>query len=99
VDNCRPLQIPFEWGFSQYLGDISFGVYAMHNTINWVLYIPIVQPWCLQHFGDGYWSGAPGELFTSLVIIWAADYFTRIDEWVVWTGKWLESKTFITWDE
>ncbi|KAK5268275.1 hypothetical protein LTR99_003209 [Exophiala xenobiotica] len=99
VDNCRPLQIPFEWGFSQYLGDISFGVYAMHNTINWVLYIPIVQPWCLQHFGDGYWSGAPGELFTSLVIIWAADYFTRIDEWVVWTGKWLESKTFIKWDE
>ncbi|KAK6376001.1 hypothetical protein LTS17_007251 [Exophiala oligosperma] len=100
LDNCRMLQIPFEWGFSQYLGDISFGVYAMHNTINWALYMPIVDPWQKRHFGtQSYWSGALGELFTALVIIWAADYFTRIDELVVKAGRWLESKTFIKWDD
>ena len=33
IDNCRMLQIPFEWSFSQYLGDVSFGIYALHVTI------------------------------------------------------------------
>ncbi|EXJ81691.1 hypothetical protein A1O1_07756 [Capronia coronata CBS 617.96] len=98
LDNCRMLQIPFELSFSQYLGDLSFGIYAMHNTILWVLYMPIVQPWCYRHFGDGYWSGLPGMLFTAIVVLWAADYFTRIDSWVVWFAKWLEDKTFIKWE-
>ncbi|KAL2421786.1 hypothetical protein ABEF95_006785 [Exophiala dermatitidis] len=99
LDNCRMLQIPFELGFSQYLGDLSFGIYAMHNTINWALYQAIVQPWCYQHFGDGYWSGLPGILFTTVVVLWAADYFTRIDNKVVWFGKWMEERTFIKWEE
>jgi len=100
LDNCRMLQIPFEWGFSQYLGQLSFGIYAMHNPVNWVLYMRIVQPWCMRHFGNTSWfAGVPGMLFTAIVMIWAADYFTRVDDWVVWTGKWLESKTFITWEQ
>lgn len=99
LDSCRMLQIPFEWGFSQYLGDISFGIYAMHNTVNWCLYIPIVEPWRAAHLGDGYFSGLPGILFTTLVVLWTADYFTRIDDWVVWFGKWLETRTFIKWAE
>lgn len=100
LDNCRMLQIPFEWGFSQYLGRLSFGLYAMHNTINWVVYMRIVQPWGYAHFGDeSYWAGAPGMLFTAIVMLWSADYFTRVDDWVVWAGKWLETKTFIDWKQ
>jgi peptidoglycan/LPS O-acetylase OafA/YrhL len=96
VDSCRVLQLPFEWGFSQYLGDLSFGLYAMHNTINWALYEKFVEPWSIRSFGqDSYWSGALGIIFTTLVMLWAADYFTRIDDRVVWAGKWLESRTFI----
>jgi len=94
LDRCRMLQIPLETGFSQYLGDLSFGVYAMHNTVNWVLYRPYVEPWRAVHLGDGFFSGAPGMLFTTLVILWVADYFTRIDNAIVRFGKWLEAMTF-----
>ncbi|KAH0843215.1 hypothetical protein AYO21_03507 [Fonsecaea monophora] len=95
LDNCRMLQIPFELSFSQYLGDISFGIYVMHDIVNWCFYEPIVEPWRAAHLGDGYWSGLPGMLVTTTVVLWAADYFSRIDAWVVWFGKWLESKAFI----
>lgn len=95
LDRCRMLQIPLESGFSQYLGDLSFGVYAMHNTVNWCLYMPYVEPWRAVHLGDSFFSGLPGMVFTTLVILWVADYFTRIDNYVVWLGKWMESKTFV----
>lgn len=95
LDQCRMLQIPLESGFSQYLGDLSFGVYAMHNTVNWCLYMPYVEPWRAAHLGDGFFSGLPGMVFTTLVILWVADYFTRIDDGVVWLGKWLETRTFV----
>jgi peptidoglycan/LPS O-acetylase OafA/YrhL len=98
IDNCRMLQKPFEWGFSQYLGDLSFGVYAMHNPLYWALYTPIVEPWRAAHLGEGYWAGMPGVLFQTLVVLAAADYFSRIDNRVVRVGKWLETKTFIDWD-
>lgn len=98
LDNCRMLQIPFEWNFSQYLGDISFGVYAMHNTINWALYMSRIEPWRAHHLGNGYWSGLPGIILNTIVILWAADYFTRADDWMVWFGKWLETKLFVKWE-
>jgi len=97
LDNCRMLQTPFEWGFSQYLGDLSFGIYAMHNPILWSLYLPIVEPWRAVHLGDGYWSGLPGIVFTTLVLLWVADYFTRIDTVVIRVGRWMEAVAFIEW--
>lgn len=97
IDHCRMLQIPFEWGFSQYLGDLSFGIYAMHNDVLWALYTPIVEPWRAAHLGDGYWSGLPGIIFTTMVLLWLADYFTRLDTLVVRAGKWLETMTFTEW--
>ncbi|KIV88687.1 hypothetical protein PV10_08346 [Exophiala mesophila] len=98
IDNCRMLQIPLELGFSQYLGDLSFGIYAMHNTILWTLYFQVVEPWRAANLGDGYWSGLPGILFTTLVLLWCADYFTRLDNKVVAAGKWLESFFFVDWN-
>lgn len=53
----------------------------------------------MEHFGEGYWSGLPGILVTSVVVLWCADWFGRIDDRVVWFGKWLETKAFIKWDE
>ncbi|EXJ71597.1 uncharacterized protein A1O5_05405 [Cladophialophora psammophila CBS 110553] len=97
LDNCRMLQIPFELGFSQYLGDLSFGIYVMHDIVNWCFYEPIVEPWRAAHLGDGYWSGLPGILITTTVVLWTADYFSRIDIWVVRFGRWLESKAFVKW--
>ncbi|ETI22174.1 hypothetical protein G647_06247 [Cladophialophora carrionii CBS 160.54] len=99
LDNCRMLQIPFEWSFSQYLGDISFGVYVMHDIVNWTFYEQVVEPFRVAHFGEGYWSGLPGMLVTTFVVLWCADWFSRIDDRVVWFGKWLESKAFIQWEE
>jgi peptidoglycan/LPS O-acetylase OafA/YrhL len=93
------LQIPFEWRISQYLGDLSFGIYAMHAMLMWVFYDPHVEPFRVYHFGEGYWSGLPGMVAMVLVVLWCADWFSRIDAWVVWFGKWLETKAFIRWED
>ena len=98
IDNCRMLQLPFEWPFSQYLGDLSFGIYALHYIVMWVFYWPYVEPFREAHFGEGYWSGLPGMIVTTVVVLWCADWFSRVDYWVVWFGKWLETKAFIKED-
>lgn len=92
------LQKPLKWNISLYLGELSFGIYAMHNTLLWTLYSQVVEPWRAAHLGDGYWSGLPGIAFTTLVLLWCADYFTRIDNKVVLAGKWLESFFFVDWN-
>lgn len=97
LESYRPLQIPFEWSFSQYLGKLSFGIYAMHRLVAGCLYYPIIVPWSRTHFGKSYWALIPGQLFTAFVVLWIADYFTRLDNQVVRFARWLERKTFTKW--
>lgn len=94
LDSYRALQIPLEWSFSQYLGKLSFGMYAMHDVVGASLYWPIVAPFCKQHIGTSYWAQIPGQIFTAFVVIWISDYFTRIDDQVVLFARWLERKFF-----
>ncbi|KAL2415393.1 hypothetical protein ABEF91_005293 [Exophiala dermatitidis] len=98
LDSCPILQRPFEWRFSQYLGDLSFGIYAMHWPIVYGPYRLVIEPWRAAHLGESHLARLPGALLTALVVLWVADYFTRVDKMVVRSARWLQNKTFIKWD-
>ncbi|EXJ93618.1 hypothetical protein A1O1_02010 [Capronia coronata CBS 617.96] len=98
IDSCPMLQRPFEWRFSQYLGDLSFGIYAMHWPIVYGFYRTVVEPWRATHLGESHLARLPGALLTAVIVLWAADYFTRLDKLVVRSARWVEKKTFIKWE-
>ena len=97
LDNYPALQTPFNWSFSQYLGDLSFGIYAMHIIIHEAVFKPVLNPWRQQHLGEGYFACFAVETFATILVLWAADYFTRADKLVVRIGRWLEVRTFQRW--
>lgn len=98
LDSYPILQKPFEWGFSQYLGELSFGIYAMHIIVVGCLYQPVLEPLRQQHLGESAVAHIPGIIITTIVVLWTADYFTRVDRMVVRAGRWLQTKTFIEWE-
>jgi peptidoglycan/LPS O-acetylase OafA/YrhL len=94
LDNYPALQKPLRWDFSQYLGEVSFGVYVMHVLMMWAYWQSIMEPWRHRHFGDNpiakwvLWGVYMG------MILWAGELFSRIDAKIVRFGKWLQEKTF-----
>ncbi|KEF61642.1 uncharacterized protein A1O9_03210 [Exophiala aquamarina CBS 119918] len=92
------LQKPLIWGISLYIGELSFGIYAMHNTLLWVLYYDRMAPWKAAHYPESYWMYIPITVFMTTVVIWAADYFTRADRKIVAFGRWLQTKLFEKWE-
>lgn len=98
IDSYPALQTPFTWSFSQYLGELSFGIYAMHVPIVWSLYKGVLEPFRQLHLGQSTFAYLPGPILTAIVVLWAADYFTRIDRIVVRLGRVLETKTFVKWE-
>ncbi|KEF53522.1 uncharacterized protein A1O9_10497 [Exophiala aquamarina CBS 119918] len=92
------LQTPLRWKFSLYLGDLSFGLYAMHPIVIWVLYLPILEPYSLVYIGSSGWARIPAVVITAFVVLWVADYFERIDRRVVQLGRWLQGRTFVNWE-
>lgn len=97
LDNYELLQKPFTWSFSQYLGELSFGIYAMHVLVKESYFKPILNEWRVRVLGEGFLGVLFIEFFATLVVLWMADYFTRADRVVVNIGKWLENKTFQKW--
>lgn len=93
------LQRPLTWGISLYIGELSFGIYAMHNTLLWVLYYERMAPWKATHYPESYWMYIPITLFMTTVVIWVADYFTRADQKIVAFGRWLQNKSFEKWEQ
>jgi peptidoglycan/LPS O-acetylase OafA/YrhL len=99
LESYPALQIPFTWNLSQYLGDLSFGIYAMHQLVMWTLYKHVLDPLREQYLGEGTWARVPGMLVYWMAVLWAAEGFMRIDGRVVRAGRWLQRRAFLRWGE
>lgn len=89
------LQKPFNWRFSQYVGDLSFGIYAMHPPIAWAVWMVWYPRIREQYLGDSTWAYVPGVILTVLAVFTASDYFSRIDRMVIRFARWCERKVFL----
>lgn len=98
IDSYPTLQRPFEWSLSQYLGDLSFGIYAMHRLVVNSLYDHVLNPWRARHLGSSWPAYIPGGILTTVLVLWAADYFTRLDNLVIRFARWVQAKTFTKWE-
>jgi peptidoglycan/LPS O-acetylase OafA/YrhL len=94
LESCAILQTPFKWNFSQYLGQISFGIYVMHLPVLWCLWFAHLNPWRVKHLGKDMWTYAPMLVPFHIVILWSADLFCRIDSKIVGFGQWLQKRYF-----
>lgn len=94
LESFPALQRPLHWRLSQYLGDISFGVYVVHCPICRRLFFQIIIPWREQHLADSTLKYVPGFTLYPLLVLVAADYFDRLDRAIVRLGKSLERRLF-----
>ena len=94
LDSFRPLQVPLEWGFSQYVGELSFGIYALHPPLTFSFLRGFADPMQIKYLGTSPWAYLPGFIVMNLLVFTAADYFSRVDKKVVAAGRWLQNKAF-----
>jgi len=98
VDLYTPLQKPLLHRFSQYLGAISFGLYAMHLPVIWAVEMRFVRPYCWEVLGDPLWA-AVGSLVPLLVLVLcAAEQFDRLDRCCVRLARRVQGAAFGEWD-
>ncbi|KAK5047044.1 hypothetical protein LTR84_006986 [Exophiala bonariae] len=97
LESYPALHRPLEWGFSQYIGDLSFGIYAIHPMLLLGFYMTWEEPMREKYLGDSPWAFVPGLIVMTFLLISGADYFTRMDRKVVQFGKWLQGRTFREW--
>lgn len=95
LDSYPALQTPFKSNFSRYLGDLSFGIYVMHQPIIWTVWKKILMPLRSTLLPDAMWTYAPLMILNYAAILWAADLFIRVDTRVVAFGKWTQGKFFV----
>lgn len=88
------LQKPLHWRLSQYLGDISFGLYAMHGPFLLGPYMQVMIPLREQYMGNSVLKYIPGFIIYPLMVLIAADYFERIDKTVVRLARCLQGIMF-----
>ena len=94
--DCYPtLQIPLRWNFSRYLGEVSFGLYVMHFPIVWLFNDRMLSPIRVAYFGNAFWPKIPVVIVVYGLVLWAADLFTRLDNKVVASSKWLQDRFFV----
>ena len=91
VDNCPMLQWPFRCNFGLYLGEISFGIYAMNNLVVWTLQARILRP-IRDTTTTMFWF--PEIFIYFFVVLWVGDYFRRIDNKLVTFQFWLQKRVF-----
>lgn len=98
LDRLEMLQRPLLTPFSQYLGELSFGIYAVHPTVKWIFWEKMYSPWigrrCGAYAMDYFWCCFPGWLGQLICVIWAAEAFRMIDVQVIKFVKLLESQLF-----
>lgn len=91
------LQRPLSWKISRYLGDISFGLYAMHVPFGMGIKNLYLDPWREAHLGESNWAYILVALIDTFIVITAADYFTKVDGLVVRAARRLQNKLFTKW--
>lgn len=98
LDQMQELQRPLLTPFSQFLGELSFGIYAVHPTVKWVVWTPLYSPWINNRCGtrsmDYFWCAFPGYCGLIICVLWAAEAFRRLDMQVFLFCRWLESRLF-----
>lgn len=93
LEACPLFQRPFNTGFSQYLGQLSFGIYVMHVPIRNSLYHAL-DAWDMNHLRNSAFGFLLIYVLYIMLVLWVADYFTRIDCKVIAFGRWVEEKCF-----
>jgi peptidoglycan/LPS O-acetylase OafA/YrhL len=88
------LQCPLLWNFSQYIGDLSFGIYVTHPFIMRGVQDNILRPLNTQYTGGSEWGKLLILIVDYFLILWASDLFSRVDKKVVRFGRWLEEQLF-----
>jgi len=91
------LQTPLKYGWSQYVGDLSFGIYALHPPIVITVIRQWYEPMRVETFGDGLLSHVPGIVLIHMLVFSAADYFSMLDKRVVSMGRWMQEQLFERW--
>jgi peptidoglycan/LPS O-acetylase OafA/YrhL len=94
VDSYPALQTPLKWDFSQYLGDLSFGIYVMHLLVINSIYDRVLVRIQTEYLGRSVLAYVPTTIIYWTLVLWAADLFSRIDNQVVLFARWLERKLF-----
>lgn len=93
LDSYATLQTPLRWNCSQYLGELSFGIYVMHPLVYFTLWGQLIV-WKEALFGTSAWGDLPVLLVYWAATLWAAELFTRMDSRVVAFGRWLQTRLF-----
>jgi peptidoglycan/LPS O-acetylase OafA/YrhL len=91
------LQRPLSSKVSRYLGDISFGLYAMHVPFGMGIAQLYLNPWRETHLGESNGAYIFIALIDTFIVITAADYFTKVDRVVVRGARQLQTKLFSKW--
>ena len=94
VESYPALQVTFNTPFLQHLGEISFGMYATHNMLIWMLADPILGPYRIQHFGKSPWGFLSVLVPIMLLTFWMGDYFTRANRHVINIGVQAQKRLF-----
>lgn len=95
LDNSPLLQAPLLTPFSQLMGELSFGIYAMHQTVRWTLWERFLIPKTVQIMNSkAPINMIPSYLIMTYLVLWAADLFRRVDVKVVKLTRTLQEKTF-----
>ncbi|KAJ9610991.1 hypothetical protein H2204_015297 [Knufia peltigerae] len=95
IESYPILQTPFHWRISQYMGDLSFGLYAIHPPLGHTIRRHWTDPFRHRFLGDSFLAKIPGFIVVMLMIFIAADYFERIDKRAVQFTRWLQKKVFV----
>jgi hypothetical protein len=95
LDSCTMLQVPLLWNFSQYLGEIAFGVYVTHMLVRFTLWETALMQWRVPLFGENFWSYLPFIAIYYCAVFRAAELFSMVDVMLVRLGKRLELKFFV----
>lgn len=91
------LQRPFHTPFSQYMGELSFGIYVLHVPTVFAFLWHVMHPLRQKYLGDNSLAYLPGVLLTMLVVVSVGDYFSRIDRRVVRFARWIQGRIFVNW--
>ncbi|KIW13479.1 hypothetical protein PV08_08667 [Exophiala spinifera] len=97
LEFCPRLQRPLEWRVSQYIGEICFGLYAMHVPVGMGLQNQYMNSWRNEWAGEAIWGYLVEALVLTFIVVTAGDYFTRIDRAVVRLARSLQERLFTKW--